>query len=111
MADHRKRGYGDDSIYFDHASECRDGEHHRSCSGRWRGSVSLGFGPDGRRLRRKVSGRTRTQVKDKLKDPARLPEDLRSRRDWRELEPTGVAAHLRLDHERAGRASRGDRGL
>ena len=30
--------------------------------------MSLGFGPDGRRLRRKVSGRTRTQVKDKLKD-------------------------------------------
>src|SRR5450432_100046 len=74
MADHRKRGYGEDSIYFDHASECRDGEHHRSCSGRWRGSVSLGFGPDGRRLRRKVTGRTRTQVKDKLKD---LHDELR----------------------------------
>jgi integrase len=74
MADHRKRGYGEDSIYFDHASECRDGEHHRSCSGRWRGSISLGFGPDGRRLRRKVSGRTRTQVKDKLKD---LHDELR----------------------------------
>jgi len=39
-----------------------------------RGSVSLGFGPDGRKLRRKVSGRTRTQVKEKLKD---LHEELR----------------------------------
>jgi integrase len=67
MTDRKKRGYGEDSIYFDHASECRDGEHHRTCSGRWRGSISLGFGPDGRRLRRKVTGRTRTQVKDKLK--------------------------------------------
>jgi hypothetical protein len=29
------------------------------------GSVSLGFGPDGRRLRRRVSGRIKTQTKDK----------------------------------------------
>ena len=43
-------------------------EHHRGCSGRWRGLVSLGFGPDGKRVRRKVSGRTKTEVKDKLKD-------------------------------------------
>src|SRR5262249_44311380 len=34
--------------------------------GRWRGSVSLGFGPDGKRVRRKVGGRTKTEVKDKL---------------------------------------------
>ena len=74
MADRNKRGYGEDSIYFDHASECRDGEHHRGCLGRWRGSISLGFGADGKRLRRKVSGRTRTQVKDKLKD---LHDELR----------------------------------
>ena len=30
--------------------------------------VSLGFGADGKRLRRKVSGQTRTEVKDKLKE-------------------------------------------
>jgi Putative DNA-binding domain len=41
--------------------------------------------------------------------PACLPEDLRNGRDWRELESAGVAAYLRLDHERAGRAGRGDR--
>ena len=29
--------------------------------------VSLGFGPDGKRVRRKVSGLTKTEVKDKLK--------------------------------------------
>jgi integrase len=68
MPGRKRRGYGEDSVYFDHAGECRDGEHHRSCPGRWRGSVSLGFGTDGRRVRRKVSGRTRTEVKDKLQD-------------------------------------------
>ena len=66
MADRKRRGWGEDSIYFDHASDCRDPRHHRGCLGRWRGSVSLGFGPDGRRVRRKVGGRTKTEVKDKL---------------------------------------------
>jgi hypothetical protein len=27
-ADRKKRGYGEGSVYFDHASECRDCEHH-----------------------------------------------------------------------------------
>ena len=66
VADSKRRGYGEDSIYFDHASDCRDGQHHRGCQGRWRGSISLGFGADGRRIRRKVSGRTKTEIKDKL---------------------------------------------
>ena len=30
--------------------------------------VSLGYGPDGKRARKKVSGKTKTEVKDKLKD-------------------------------------------
>jgi hypothetical protein len=42
VADGKRRGYGEDSIYFDHASDCRDGQHHRGCQGRWRGSISLG---------------------------------------------------------------------
>jgi hypothetical protein len=58
--------YDEDSIYFEHVSDCRDPHHHRGCPGRWRGSVSQGFGPDGKRLRRKVSGRTKTEVKDRL---------------------------------------------
>jgi integrase len=66
MADAKRRAYGEDSLYFEHASGCRDPHHHRGCRGRWRGSVSLGHGPDGKRVRRKVSGRTRTEVKDKL---------------------------------------------
>ena len=65
VADTERRAYGEDSIYFEHASDCRDPHHDRGCRGRWRGSVSQGFGPDGKRIRRKVS-RTKTEVKDKL---------------------------------------------
>jgi integrase len=68
MAGASRRGYGEDGIYFDHRDDCRDGLHHRTCAGRWRGVVSLGFDADGKRIRRKVSGKTRTEVKDKLKD-------------------------------------------
>ncbi|MGD0609686.1 MAG: hypothetical protein ABSA53_39715 [Streptosporangiaceae bacterium] len=67
MAGASRRGYGEDGIYFDHRTGCRDSAHHETCSGRWRGVVSLGFDADGKRLRRKVSGQTRTEVKDKLK--------------------------------------------
>lgn len=49
-----RRGKGDDSIY-------REGD-------RWRGAVDLGYGPDGRRLRKKVSGRSKAEVVRKLKD-------------------------------------------
>ncbi len=68
MTGSSRRGYGEDGIYFDHRGDCRDGVHHRTCVGRWRGVVSLGFDADGKRIRRKVSGKTRTEVKDKLKD-------------------------------------------
>jgi hypothetical protein len=47
--------------------DCRDSAHHKTCSGRWRGVVSLGFDADGKRIRKKVSGQTRTEAKDKLK--------------------------------------------
>jgi hypothetical protein len=67
MAEAKRRGYGDDGIYFDHRANCRDSAHHKTCSGRWRGVVSLGFAADGKRIRKKVSGLTRPEVKDKLK--------------------------------------------
>ena len=35
---------------------------------RWRGAASLGYGPDGRRIRKKVSGATKTEVLRKLRD-------------------------------------------
>src|SRR6266704_5865521 len=67
MAGAARRGYGEDGIYFDHRDDCRDSVHHKTCSGRWRGVVSLGFDADGKRIRKKLSGQTRTEVKDKLK--------------------------------------------
>ena len=67
MAEVKRRGYGEDGIYFDHGGDCRDSAYHKTCPGRWRGVVSLGFDADGKRIRKKVSGQTRTEVKDKLK--------------------------------------------
>src|SRR5215469_1247292 len=64
MAAAKRRSYGEDGIYFDH----RDSAYHKICTGRWRGVVSLGYAADGKRIRKKVSGKTRTEVKDKLKD-------------------------------------------
>ena len=43
MARATRRGYGEDGIYFDHRADCHDSAHHRTCSGRWREVVSLGF--------------------------------------------------------------------
>jgi len=63
-----RRGFGDDAVYFDHSGDCRDARHHKGCPGRWRGVVSLGCGPDGKRIRRKVGGRTKQEVKVKLED-------------------------------------------
>jgi integrase len=67
MADAKRRGYGEDGIYFDHRADYRDSAHHRTCDGRWRGVVSLGFNADGKRVRKKVSGKTKAEVRDKLK--------------------------------------------
>jgi integrase len=57
----KRRGHGEDSIYFD------------SLNNRWTGAVSLGHSPDGKRIRRKVTGRTKTEVKGKLRE---LREDI-----------------------------------
>jgi hypothetical protein len=52
----RRRGRNEGSIYKD------------GTKGRWYGAVSIGYGPDGRTWRRhKVSGRTRAEVAEKLK--------------------------------------------
>jgi integrase len=48
-----RRGNGEDSVY-------RDGD-------RWRGAVSLGYDANGRRIRKKVSGRTRAETVEKLR--------------------------------------------
>ena len=51
----RRRGHGEDAIYF------------AASKNRYVGAVSLGFTPDGKRIRRKVSGKTKQEVRDKLK--------------------------------------------
>jgi integrase len=64
----KRRGRGSDAVYFDHeGAPCRDARSHRLCTGRWRGVVSLGYGPDGKRIRRKVSGKTKSEVAAALK--------------------------------------------
>ncbi len=50
-----RRGRGEDAIYF------------ATAKNRYVGSVSLGYGPDGRRIRRKVFGKTKQEVRDRLK--------------------------------------------
>ena len=63
-----RRGWREDGIFFEHDAPCRDSDRHRHCEGRWRGLISLGFGADGKRIRRKVSGKTKTIVQDRLKE-------------------------------------------
>jgi integrase len=70
-----RRRWGEDGIFFEHDAPCRDSERHRHCQGRWRGVVSLGFGADGKRIRRKVSGKSKAVVQGRLK---KLHDDLDS---------------------------------
>jgi hypothetical protein len=51
----RRRGHGEDAIYY------------AASKSRFVGAISLGFAPDGKRVRRKVSGKTKQEVRDKLK--------------------------------------------
>jgi integrase len=67
----RRRGHGEDAIYFD------------ASRSRYVGAVSFGYGTDGRRLRRKVTGRTKAEVRDKLKELHRdLDSNVRPRRRY-----------------------------
>jgi hypothetical protein len=50
----RRRGHGADGIYLDAARN------------RYMDAVSVGYGPDGKRIRRKVSGKTKQEVRAKL---------------------------------------------
>jgi len=52
----KRRGRGEDSIYWDEAKSC------------YVGAVSLGYSPSWTRVRKKVMGRTKTEVRDKLRE-------------------------------------------
>ena len=63
-----RRLRGEDSVSFDHRGPCTDTERHRKCPGRWRAEVSLGYAASGKRVKKKVTARTKTELLDKLKD-------------------------------------------
>jgi len=65
MATRRRRG--EDGISFEHRGPCLDRARHRHCPGLWRGEVTLGYTEDGKRDRRKVSGKTKAAVVNKLR--------------------------------------------
>jgi integrase len=64
-----RRDRGSDGVHFEHAtgSPCRDRDRHRHCQGRWRGVVTASYDAQGRQIRHKVSGRSKTDVLDALK--------------------------------------------
>ena len=67
----KRRGQGEDSIYWD------------ATKNRYVGAVSLGFSPAGTRVRKKVTRRTKTEVRDKLRDLHKQVEGgLRPRRRY-----------------------------
>jgi len=55
MAGTKRRARGEDSIYYDRSRD------------RWTGTITVGWKPDGRRDRITVRGRTKTEVKEKLR--------------------------------------------
>ena len=95
----RRRGRNEGSIYKDEAK------------GRWYGAISLGYGPDGKTWRRhKVSGRTRAEVAEKLKQlqaerdsgvqPERAYTVQRAVDDWLAEGLDGRSARtVRLNHD------------
>src|SRR6478672_10092830 len=66
MATRRRRG--EDGISFEHRGPCTDPHRQRHCPGLWRGELTAGYTGDGKRQRRKVSGKTKAAVVDKLRD-------------------------------------------
>src|SRR5690349_24167716 len=67
----KRRGQGEDSIYWD------------ASKNRYIGAVSLGFSPSGTRIRKKVTGRTKAEVRDKLRQLRQeVDSGLRLRRSY-----------------------------
>jgi hypothetical protein len=52
----KRRGHGEDAIYWDASRK------------RYIGAVDLGLSPAGTRIRKKVSGKTKVEVRDKLRE-------------------------------------------
>jgi len=104
-----RRGQGEDSIYWD------------ASKNRYIGAVSLGFSPSGTRIRKKVTGRTKTEVRDKLRDLRKQVESgLRPKRrytvgdaldDWLAVGVDGLSARtVALYRDTIGKALREELG-
>jgi len=63
MTEQKRRSRGDGGINWDEARQ------------RWEARVSLGYGPDGKRITKKARGRTKTEAREKLKEILRDHED------------------------------------
>jgi len=98
---------GRGSIIFDHeGAPCTDSGYHRYCRGRWRGVLSKGFGPDGRRRRYKVSGRTKQDVVEALKkESEELDAGLSTSRSYTVEAAARNWLEYRLPGGRSGRGS------
>ena len=95
---------GRGSIIFDHeGAPCTDSRYHRHCGGRWRGVLSKGFGPDGRRRRYKVSGRTSRMIIEALKKKS---EELDAGLSTSQSYTVESAAHDWLEYGLPGRSER-----
>ncbi len=67
----KRRGRGEDSIYWDEARRC------------YVGAVSLGYSASGTRIRKRVMARTKTEVREKLKELHQQAENgVRPRRHY-----------------------------
>ena len=85
----KRRGRGEDSIYWDATKSC------------YVGAVSLGYSPSGTRIRKRVMAQTKTEVREKLKELHQQAENgVRPRRhytvndaldDWLETGLDGLA--------------------
>jgi integrase len=104
-----RRGQGEDSIYWD------------ASKNRYVGAVSLGFSPSGMRIRKKVVGRTKSEVRDKLKELHKQMESgLRPKRrytvgdaidDWLAVGVDGLSARtVTLYRDTVGKALREELG-
>jgi integrase len=71
QANGKRRGQGEDSLYWDPSKN------------RYVGAVSLGFSPAGTRIRRKVTGRTKAEVRERLRElHQEVDSGLRSKRGY-----------------------------
>jgi Phage integrase family len=107
----KRRGRGEDSIYWDEAKS------------RYVGAVSLGYSASGARVRKKVMGRTKTEVRDKLRElHSQAESGVRPRRhytindaldDWLENgagRACAVDREALPEHDGCGASSRARRG-